>query len=98
MYDTCYVTWLLDQRTSRRWFWKGKPKNRGQLDDCCSVRPMGFHKYKKREEIERLDQQFYGPANNKALEDVVKQVRNVADKPRVRAYFGKVRRAMGIDK
>lgn len=71
-----------------RWYWAGKSKSVGQMDDCCAVRPMGIHKYKQKHQIVSLEQQFYGPANNKELKNLNERTRRYADK---------VRRAMGID-
>ena len=74
---------------SFRWFWKGKPKNAGQMEDCCAIRPVGIHKYKQSILIEQLDKQFYGPADGKDLKRL---------NARTRRYADKVRRAMGISK
>mmetsp|Transcript_38318 Transcript_38318/g.70297 ORF Transcript_38318/g.70297 Transcript_38318/m.70297 type:complete len:482 (+) Transcript_38318:26-1471(+) len=68
------------------WYWQGKPANRGQMENCCAVRPMGMHKYKRREQIEVLEKQFYGPTNNKELSKLNERTRRYADK---------VRKAMG---
>ena len=67
---------------------KNKPENVGQLEECCSIRPMGIHKYKQTHQIEQLDDQFYGPSNNKELTRL---------KGKTRRYADKVRRAMGFD-
>ena len=72
---------------SFRWYWEGKPANRGQMENCCAVRPMGVHKYKRREQIEVLEKQFYGPTDNKELSKLNERSRRYADN---------VRRAMGI--
>lgn len=58
------------------------------MEDCCSVHPMGIHKYKQKWQIELLDQQFYGLANNKEIAKL---------KERERRYVDKVRKAIGID-
>ena len=71
-----------------RWYWKGKPANIGQLEECCAVHPMATHKYKQKWQIDSLDQQFYGPAGNKELTKLNERTRRYADK---------VRKAMGID-
>mmetsp|Transcript_28324 Transcript_28324/g.58023 ORF Transcript_28324/g.58023 Transcript_28324/m.58023 type:complete len:444 (-) Transcript_28324:237-1568(-) len=70
------------------WYWKGKPKNAGQMDECCAVRPIAIHKYKYSSQMEKLEQQFYGPRDNP-------NIRKLSD--RSRRYVTKVRRAMGID-
>lgn len=52
------------------------------------MRPMGFHKYKALWWMKLLEEQFYGPANNKEVTKL---------NERTRGYVEKVRRAMGID-
>jgi len=82
-----HLTWNRTEQ-GEWWFWKGKPTNVGQMDDCCSIRPMAFHKYKQKKQIEELDQQFYGPADNKEITKLNERTRRYADK---------VRWAMGIN-
>ena len=52
------------------------------------MRLMATHKYKQKWQIDSLDQQFYGPADNKELTKLDERTRRYADK---------VRKAMGID-
>lgn len=49
---------------------------------------MGTHNYKRRAQIEALNEQFYGKANNKELAKL---------NERTRRYANKVRAAMGFD-
>lgn len=70
-----------------RWYWQGKPENVGQMNDCCSRRPMGLHKYKQKEQIEQLEQHFYGPSDNNEIKRLDE---------RTRTYVNKVRNVMGI--
>jgi len=49
---------------------------------------MGIHKYKRKNLIEQLDQQFYGPPENNELKKLNQRTRRYADK---------VRKAMGIE-
>jgi hypothetical protein len=75
------------------WYWKGKPKDAGQMENTIARRPIGIHKYKKPEEILRLWQEFYGPRGNEALENVgLGRHGEVAKK-----FVEEVRKAMGID-
>mmetsp|Transcript_30010 Transcript_30010/g.62727 ORF Transcript_30010/g.62727 Transcript_30010/m.62727 type:complete len:462 (+) Transcript_30010:73-1458(+) len=70
------------------WFWLNKPANAGQMENCCAIRPMGMHKYKNKWQIEMLEEQFYGPTNNKEITKL---------NERTRRYVDKVRGAMEID-
>ena len=70
------------------WYWKGKPPNIGQEENCCAIHPMGIHKYKNRDQIESVDKQFYGDLSNKELTKL---------DARTRRYADKVRKALGID-
>ena len=71
------------------WYWKGKPPNIGQMENCCAHHPIGIHKYKNRDQIESVDKQFYGDLSNKELTKL---------DARTRRYADKVRKALGIDK
>ncbi|KAL3798976.1 hypothetical protein HJC23_005115 [Cyclotella cryptica] len=71
------------------WFWKGKEKNRGQMEECCAHRPIAIHKYKFPGEHRRLEQEFYGP-EGKENKDLWRM------KAVNRRYVDKVRKAMGI--
>ncbi|KAL7541434.1 hypothetical protein ACHAXR_010932 [Thalassiosira sp. AJA248-18] len=70
------------------WFWKGKPKNAGQMENALAIRPIGLHKYKTDFEIRELEQHFYGPPDNKVLKRL---------DPRTKTYVNKVRKAIGTD-
>ncbi|KAL7460337.1 hypothetical protein ACHAXS_000796 [Conticribra weissflogii] len=70
------------------WYWRGKPKNAGQMEDCCAVRPIAIHKYKHSSQMEELEQQFYGPRDNPSI----KRLNDIS-----RRYVTKVRKAMRID-
>lgn len=70
-----------------RWFWKGKPQDAGQEEDCCAHRPIGLHKYKMPEEIVRLDRQFFGSASDEPYKKL---------NAKTKKYVDKVRNAMGI--
>mmetsp|Transcript_31211 Transcript_31211/g.75469 ORF Transcript_31211/g.75469 Transcript_31211/m.75469 type:complete len:438 (-) Transcript_31211:178-1491(-) len=70
------------------WYWKGKPKGAGEMENTISIRPIGLHKYKASKEIMELDQQFFGPPNNKEMMKL---------NPRTKTYVQKVRTAMGTD-
>jgi hypothetical protein len=72
-----------------RWYWRGKPEGSGQMDNTIATRPIGIHKYKETRMIRELDQQFYGPANNKEIKKL---------NPRSRAFVDNVRKNLGIDK
>ena len=76
------------------WYWKGKPKDAGQMEDTIARRPIGIHKYKKPEEILTLWEEFYGPSSgNEALEKVGRGRHGAVAK----RFVEKVRKAMGID-
>ena len=75
------------------WFWKGKPKDAGQMENTIARRPIGIHKYKKPEEILTLWEEFYGPSGNAALEKVGKQRHGEVAK----RFVEEVRKEMGID-
>jgi len=75
------------------WFWKGKPKDAGQMENTIARRPIGIHKYKKPEEILTLWEEFYGPSGNVALEKVGKQRHGEVAK----RFVEEVRKEMGID-
>ncbi|KAL7492893.1 hypothetical protein ACHAWT_002164 [Skeletonema menzelii] len=75
------------------WYWKGKPKDAGQMEDTIARRPIGIHKYKKPEEILTLWEEFYGPSGNEALEMVGRGRHGVVAK----RFVEQVRKAMGID-
>ena len=77
------------------WFWANKPKNAPMLEECCAVRPMGFHKYKQKELIMGIDERFYGPASLLKKRSHLDNWARASDK--TRAYELKVRKAMGID-
>ena len=71
------------------WYWKGKPKDAGQMENTISRRPIGLHKYKSAPEIRGMEQIFFGkPGNN----DFMRL------KPRTKKYVLEVRKTMGIDK
>ncbi|KAL7534793.1 hypothetical protein ACHAXR_006081 [Thalassiosira sp. AJA248-18] len=82
-----YSTQLTWNRTEQGewWYWEGKPTNAGY---CCAVHPMAFHKYKQKEQMKALEEQFYGQSNNKELKKLNERTRRYADK---------VRTAMGFD-
>ncbi|KAL7535674.1 hypothetical protein ACHAXR_006657 [Thalassiosira sp. AJA248-18] len=82
-----HLTWNRTEQ-GEWWYWAGKPKNVGQMDNCCAIHPMAVHKYKQKEQIEVLEEQFYGPSNNKELKKLNERTRRYADK---------VRKAMGRD-
>jgi hypothetical protein len=71
------------------WFWNGKEKERGQMEECCAHRPIAFHKYKFSGQHRQLEEQFYGQDGNKDIKKM---------KDREVRYIEKVRRAMGIQK
>ena len=58
------------------------------MENTISIRPIGLHKYKASKEIMELDQQFFGPPNNKEMMKL---------NPRTKTYVQKVRTAMGTD-
>mmetsp|Transcript_7982 Transcript_7982/g.18001 ORF Transcript_7982/g.18001 Transcript_7982/m.18001 type:complete len:424 (-) Transcript_7982:1116-2387(-) len=70
------------------WYWKGKPKGAPEMENTIAVRPIGLHKYKTSEEIQQLEDQFFGPPDNKELMRL---------NPRTKTYVKKVRKAMGTD-
>ena len=84
-----HLTWNRTEQ-GEWWFWKGKPENAGQMEDCCAVRPLGVHKYKQTWMMEGLEKQFYG-----SVEEKNERLRKESDG--TRAYVDKVRKAMGID-
>ena len=69
------------------WFWNGKEKERGQMEECCANRPIAIHKYKFPGEHRRLEAQFYGPEKNADYKRL---------KPINKRYVDKVRKAMNI--
>ena len=72
------------------WYWKGKPKGAGEMEDTIAVHPIGLHKYKQPEEIRDMNMQFFGPKT--------KGNKNLARlDPRSRRFVDKVRKAMGVD-
>lgn len=71
-----------------RWYWKGKPKGAGEMENAISPHPIGLHKYKNEDEIRELEQHFYGPPKNKPLMRL---------NPRTKAFVMKVRKAIGTD-
>jgi len=71
------------------WYWLNKPADRGQMEDCCASRPMGFHKYKQVGPVNSMNQQFYGRPGNIHLRNL---------KERDSRYVTKVRKAMEIEK
>lgn len=58
------------------------------MENSITTRPIGIHKYKDTRMIRELEEQFYGPANNKEIKRL---------NPRSRAYVDKVRKNLGID-
>jgi len=58
------------------------------MENTIAVRPIGLHKYKTSEEIQQLEDQFFGPPDNKELMRL---------NPRTKTYVKKVRKAMGTD-
>jgi hypothetical protein len=72
------------------WFWKGKEPERGQMEECCSDRPIATHKYKHHSQPGHLENQFYG-SNGKENKDLWNLT------PLDRRYVDKVRKAMGTD-
>eukprot|EP01082_Thalassiosira_pseudonana_P005527 g4848.t1 g4848 contig18:57135-58478(-) len=84
-----HLTWNRTEQ-GEWWFWKGKPANAGQLEDCCARRPIAFHKYKVKKQMEELEHQFYGSrgAENEEYNKL---------KEAQRRYVDKVRDAMGTD-
>eukprot|EP00579_Thalassiosira_antarctica_P001155 CAMPEP_0201868624 /NCGR_PEP_ID=MMETSP0902-20130614/2426_1 /ASSEMBLY_ACC=CAM_ASM_000551 /TAXON_ID=420261 /ORGANISM="Thalassiosira antarctica, Strain CCMP982" /LENGTH=424 /DNA_ID=CAMNT_0048393983 /DNA_START=10 /DNA_END=1284 /DNA_ORIENTATION=- len=70
------------------WYWKGKPKGAGEMENSIAIRPIGLHKYKNEGEIKELENQFFGPPENKFLKGL---------NPRMKTYVKKVRKAMGTD-
>jgi hypothetical protein len=70
------------------WFWRDKPDNVGQEEECCAHRPIGLHKYKLPSEIMQVQQQFFGDTENK-------DYTRLSAKPK--RYVDKVRKAMGVD-
>jgi hypothetical protein len=75
------------------WYWKGKPKDAGIMENTIARRPIGIHKYKKPEEILRLWQEFYGPRGNVDLENVGLGKHGAVAKK----FVEEVRKEMGID-
>jgi len=69
------------------WFWKGKPQGAGEEEECCAHRPIGLHKYKKPQEIQMLDNQFFGDVEGTDYKRL---------DARTKRYVDKVRKAMGI--
>ena len=65
------------------------------MEDCCAVRPMAFHKYKREEDIRTLEEEFYGKSGNNKLKRLEQSTRE-QDK-RMWRYVNKVRRAMNIE-
>lgn len=70
------------------WYWKGKPKGAGEMENSIAHRPIGLHRYKQPKEIQELDDQFFGPKGNKEMMKL---------NQRTKAFVEKVRRAMGTD-
>lgn len=70
------------------WFWRDKPDNVGQEEECCAHRPIGLHKYKLPSEIMQVQQQFFGDKKNN-------DYARLSAKPK--RYVDKVRKAMGVD-
>lgn len=70
------------------WYWKGKPKGAGEMENSISIRPIGLHKYKQAGEILELEQQFFGKPDN----NFIKRLND-----RSKTFVQKVRRAMGTD-
>jgi len=75
------------------WYWRGKPKEAGQMENTIARRPIGIHKYKQPEEILTLWEEFYGPSGNAAMEKVGWQRHGEVAKK----FLLEVRKAMGID-
>jgi hypothetical protein len=71
-----------------RWYWRGKPKGAGEMENAIATRPIGIHKYKETRMIRELDQHFYGPKDNIEIMKL---------NPRSRAFIDKVRKNLGID-
>ena len=71
-----------------RWYWKGKPKGAGEMENTLAIRPIGLHKYKSETEIRELEQHFFGPPDNEFLMRL---------NARTKAYVKKVRKAIGVD-
>jgi hypothetical protein len=69
------------------WFWKGKPQGAGEEEECCAHRPIGLHKYKKPEEIRKLDEQFFWTNGDKEYKRL---------DAKTKRYVDKVRKAMGL--
>ena len=69
------------------WFWNGKEKERGQMEECCAHRPVAIHSYKFPGEHRRLEAEFYGLESNAYYKKL---------KPINKRYVDKVRKAMGI--
>ena len=59
------------------------------MENAITIRPIGLHKYKLPNEIKEVNQQFYGPVDNKEIMRL---------NARTKEYVYKVRKAMGTDK
>jgi hypothetical protein len=57
------------------------------MENSITTRPIGIHKYKETRMILELEQQFYGPANNREIKRL---------NPRSRTYVDKVRKNLGM--
>ncbi|KAL7485489.1 hypothetical protein ACHAW6_011098 [Cyclotella cf. meneghiniana] len=65
----------------------GKPQGAGEEEECCAHRPIGLHKYKKPQEIQMLENQFFGDVKGPDYKRL---------NARTKRYVDKVRKAMGI--
>lgn len=62
------------------WFWRGKPENVGQGEECCAHRPIGLHKYKLESQILQIQQQFFGERYNEDYERLPAKPKKYVDK------------------
>lgn len=45
--------------SSEGWFWRGKPIGAGELETCCSVRPLAWHGFKSQSDFDRIEKFMY---------------------------------------
>jgi hypothetical protein len=69
------------------WFWAKKPVGAGDLETCCSRRPLAFHGFKGAGDFKMLEEFFYQEGSLDKMDRWLNAKRNVA----LKAYWAEVR-------